>query len=268
MKPPVRRERAILRYVMWAWTVAALIMLYLPMVPPPIFSLSDKGVADALSHPSLAAYSDILTQPVLLQAIWTSLGVALVVGVVTPVLALLAAIAVRELNIPRVVLVLTLLPLFIPGVSMGLATAFLFERMGLEPSLLSICIVNVLWALPFAFLVVLTAMSSFDTVLLEAAWMLGSNRWHAFWDIEFPAIRSGVVGAATFSMIISFNETARTSLVQGIHNTVQTYIWATYKQIGLSPTLYALMTVLILITLLLVLAFWSVSDRRNELPAG
>ena len=151
---------------------------------------------------------------------------------------------------------------------MGLATAFLFERMGLEPSLLSICIVNVLWALPFAFLVVLTAMSSFDTVLLEAAWMLGSNRWHAFWDVEFPAIRSGVVGAATFSMIISFNETARTSLVQGIHNTVQTYIWATYKQIGLSPTLYALMTVLILVTLLLVLAFWSVSDRRSELPTG
>jgi len=111
-------------------------------------------------------------------------------------------------------------------------------------------------------------MSSFDTVLLEAAWMLGSNRWHAFWDVEFPSIRSGVVGAATFSMIISFNETARTSLVQGIHNTVQTYIWATYKQIGLSPTLYALMTMLILVTLLLVLAFWSVSDRRNELPTG
>jgi spermidine/putrescine transport system permease protein len=29
---------------------------------------------------------------------------------------------------------------------------------------------------------------------------------------------------------------------------VQTYIWSTYKQIGLSPTLYALMTLLILLT--------------------
>jgi spermidine/putrescine transport system permease protein len=256
------------RYAMWAWTVAALVLLYLPMLPPPIFSLGDKGVAQALSHPSLAAYADILDQSVLLQAIWNSLGVALVVGLATPALAVLAAMAVRELRIPRVVLLLTLLPLFIPGVSMGLATAFLFERMGLEPSLFSICIVNVLWALPFAFLVVLTAMSSFDTVQLEAAWMLGSNRWRAFWDIEFPSIRSGVVGAATFSMILSFNETVRTSLVQGANNTVQTYIWSTYKQVGLSATLYALMTALILVTLVLVFAFWSISGARTRSRAG
>jgi len=250
-------------FALWAWTAAVLVLLYLPMLPPPVFSLGDRGIAHALSNPSLAAYGEIWGQQLLLQAIWNSLGVALVVGIVTPVLAVLAAMAVRELRIPRLVMLLTLLPLFIPGVSMGLATAFLFERMGLEPSLLSICIVNVLWALPFAFLVVLTVMSTFDTVQLEAAWMLGSNRWRAFWDVEFPSIRPGVVGAATFSMILSFNETARTSLVQGANNTVQTYIWSTYKQIGLSPALYALMTLLILVTLVLVFAFWSVSGARS-----
>ncbi len=261
-------EGLVARYALWAWTVAALVLLYLPMLPPPVFSLSDKGVAHALSKPSLAAYGDIWRQPVLLQAIWNSLGVALVAGLVTPTLAVLAAMAVRELRTPRVVLLLTLLPLFIPGVSMGLATAFLFERMGLEPSMFSICIVNVMWALPFAFLVVLTVMSSFDTVQLEAAWMLGSNHWRAFWDVEFPSIRPGIVGASTFSMILSFNETARTSLVQGANNTVQTYIWSTYKQIGLSPTLYALMTVLILVTLVLVFAFWSAAGARSQSRAA
>ncbi len=247
---------------MWVWTGLALALLYLPMLPPPVFSLSDKGVADALSHPSLLAYGEIWKQPVLLQSIWNSLLVALVVGLVTPILGVLAAMAVRELRIPRLVLLLTLLPLFIPGVSMGLATAFLFERLGLEPSMLSICIVNVMWALPFAFLVILTVMSNFDTVLLQAAWMLGSNRWRAFWDIEFPLIAPGIAGAVTFSMILSFNETARTSLVQGVNNTVQTYIWSTYKQIGLSPTLYALMTLLILVTLVLVIGFWRFSDAQ------
>ena len=247
---------------MWVWTGLALALLYLPMLPPPVFSLSDKGVADALSHPSLLAYGEIWKQPVLLQSIWNSLLVALVVGLLTPILGVLAAMAVRELRIPRLVLLLTLLPLFIPGVSMGLATAFLFERLGLEPSMLSICIVNVMWALPFAFLVILTVMSNFDTVLLQAAWMLGSNRWQAFWDIEFPLIAPGIAGAVTFSMILSFNETARTSLVQGVNNTVQTYIWSTYKQIGLSPTLYALMTLLILVTLVLVIGFWRFSDAQ------
>jgi len=264
VKHPDDRKGHLLHGVMWTWTAGALVLLYLPMLPPPLFSLGDKGAAYVLRHPSLGAYGEIWNQPVLLQALANSVGVALVVGLVTPVLAVLSAMGVRELRIPRVVLLLTLLPLFIPGVSMGLGTAFLFERLGLAPSLISICIVNVLWALPFAFLIVLTAMSNFDTVQLEAAWMLGSNRWRAFWNVEFPAIRSGIVGAAAFSMILSFNETARTSLVQGINNTVQTYIWSTYKQVGLSPTLYALMTLLIIVTLVLVFAFWRVTDARDE----
>ncbi|MFC6643944.1 hypothetical protein [Sulfitobacter profundi] len=41
--------------------------------------------------------------------------------------------------------------------------------------------------------------------------------------------------------------------MQGRHNTLQTYLWAQYKQVGLSPTLYALMTLLILVTLLVML---------------
>ena len=126
-----------------------------------------------------------------------------------------------------------LLPLFIPGVSAGLATALFFREVGIPPSLLTIAIVQVVWALPFATLVILIAMSTFDPVYLEAASMSGANRLRGFLDIELPLIRPGILGAATFSLILSFNETIRTSVVQGGYNTVQTYIWATYKQIGL-----------------------------------
>jgi len=256
----------VIRLALWTWAGAALLLLYLPMVPPPLFSLGDRGIAQALREPSLAAYADIWSQSVLLGAMRNSLIVALVVGLVTPVLAVLAAMAVREWGIPRGVLLLMLLPLFIPGVSMGLATAFLFRYLAIEPSLVSVCLVNILWALPFAFLIVLTAMSSFDTVQLEAAYMLGSDRWRAFWDVEFPAIRSGATGASTFAMILSFNETSRTSLVQGPNNTVQTYIWATYKQVGLSPSLYALMTLLIVVTVILAFALWRASGANLHDP--
>jgi ABC-type spermidine/putrescine transport system permease subunit II len=82
--------------------------------------------------------------------------------------------------------------------------------------------------------------------------MSGAGRWRAFWDIEFPLIRPGLSAAATFALILSFNETIRTAIVQGPLNTVQTYIWSTYRQVGLSPTLYALMTLLIAITPVLI----------------
>ena len=58
----------------------------------------------------------------------------------------------------------------------------------MPPSLLTIVIVQVLWALPFATLIILTVMSAFDPVYLEAAYIAGAGKWRAFRDIEFPLI--------------------------------------------------------------------------------
>jgi len=233
----------------WCAIALVLVLLYLPLLPPILFSLSDDQAGGAFT---LRWFGEIGRNPVLVSALETTAVAGLIVGAVTPVLGLLAATAIRELGIPRLVLLLMLLPLFIPGVSMGLASAFLFRELEIAPSLFSIVVVQVVWALPFATVVILTVMSTFDPVYLEAAYMTGANRWRAFLDVELPATRPGLVGAASFSLILSCNETIRTSIVQGPLNTVQTYIWATYRQIGLSPALYALMSLLILLTLVLV----------------
>jgi spermidine/putrescine transport system permease protein len=156
-----------------------------------------------------------------------------------------------------------LLPLFIPGVSMGLASAFLFRLLDMPPSLLTMMIVQVVWALPFATLIILTVMATFDPVYLEAAYMSGASRWRAFRDIELPLIAPGITGAASFSVIISINETVRTSVVQGPWNTIPTYIWSTYKQVGLSPVLYALMSLVIVSTAALA-ALYLLLGRRAK----
>jgi len=239
--------------------------LYLPMVPPPLFSLNDAGPVAALHEPTLHWYAAIWKNGVLVGAVWTSVAAAVIVGLVASTLGLLAAMAVRELKMRRLVLLLILMPLFIPGVSMGLSSALFFRQSGISPSLFTISIVQVLWALPFATLIILTVMATFDPVYIEAAYMHGANRWQAFRDVELPLISPGIIGAATFAMILSFNETERTALVQGALNTVQTYIWSTFKQIGLSPSLYALMSLLILLTLAMVVLFMAAAFWRERL---
>jgi spermidine/putrescine transport system permease protein len=247
------KGRMIARMILWLVLAAVLAVLYLPLVPPFLFSIGAGAPVVAGEAWTLKWYVALASNPVLIAAASTSLAVALITAMAAPLLALLAAMAVRELRMPRTILLLVLLPLFIPGVSMGLATALFLRQLDLAPSLWSICLVHTLWALPFATLIILTAMAAFDPLYLEAAYTAGANRWRAFRDIEFPLIRPGVLGAATFSLILSFNETVRTSLVQGPLNTVQTYIWSTYLQVGLSPTLHALMSLLILLTVLLLI---------------
>jgi ABC-type spermidine/putrescine transport system permease subunit II len=259
--------RSLGQSALWLVLAAILFLLYLPLVPPFLFSVGAGGPTAAGEAWTLKWYGALAGNPVLVAAAGTSLAVAVVTAVAAPALALLAAMAVRELRMPRAVLMLVLLPLFIPGVSMGLATALFLRQLDLAPSLWSICLVHTLWALPFATLIILTTMAGFDPVYLEAAYTAGANRWRAFRDVEFPLIRPGVLGAATFSLILSFNETVRTALVQGPLNTVQTYIWSTYLQVGLSPTLHALMSLLILLTVLL-LVLSAVRRRTIQSSSG
>ena len=265
-------ESRIGRAAFWIFTMVVLVFLYAPLVPPLILSTTARyQFGQVTDEPAftLRWYVEMWSNPILVDSFQTSVIVAVIVGVVTPVLALLAAMAVRELKIRRLIIILMLLPLFVPGISMGIATAFFFREVGIPASLLSIVVIHVVWALPFAFLIVLTVMTTFDPVLLEAAHLTGANRWRAFLDIELPLIYPGVVGAAIFSMIISFNETVRTTMVQGPYNTVQTYIWSTFKQIGLTPTLFALMGLLIIVTfgLVLVLSVMGARQARREMRA-
>lgn len=239
-----------------------LLFLYAPLIPPVLRAFDSAGDQGLWANFAALPGNDRL-----LAATRISLLAGGLTALITPLLALAAAEAVKIWGIPRLVIVIVLIPLFIPGISMGVATALFFQLLGITPSLWTIVTVQVLWALPFAFLIILTVMANFDQTQLEAAYLCGANRLQAFFEIELPQIHPGILGAAVFSLILSFNETIRTAVVQGGNDTVQTYLWSQYQQVGLSPDLYALMTVLILVTLGLV-GTLALLDRRQRPDTG
>ncbi len=234
-----------------------LLVLYGPLVPP--FFLARSGPAGE------NAYTAIWSNPDLVAAAYNSVVLALVVALVTGPLALLAALAVRTFRWRRMLVLVMIMPLFVPAVSIGLAEALFFRMLGVSPSLLTMIVVQVIWALPFSFLIVLATMSTFDPVYLDAAYVHGARPLRAFRDIELPLIRPGVIGGAAFAAVLSLNETIRTSLVQGPFNTLQTYIWTNYLNVGISPSMYALMAILIMSTCALFLLLGAVLAFRGAL---
>jgi spermidine/putrescine transport system permease protein len=240
----------------WVFVLLVLAFLYAPLIPPAIhsFQATDAGL---FGH-----YRAILQEERLMRAVRTTLTVGALVAIITPVLAFFLVEAMRVWRAPKLLLSLVLIPLFVPGISMGLATALFFRVLGLQPSLPAIVAVQVIWALPFAFLIILTAMANFDAVYRDAAYMSGANRVQAFFEIELPQVHPGLLGAAIFSLILSFNETVRTSTVKGGTDTLQTYLWSQYQQVGLSPNMFALMTVLIAGTLVLLAILAVIEWRR------
>src|SRR5712664_4477645 len=128
------RRAAMARAWIWAGIALVVALLYLPLIPPLLFSVAPENASEGGA--TLRWYGEMWKSPLLTGAMATTLEVGIIVAAVTPILSLVAAMAIRELRVPRLVLLLMLLPLFVPGVSMGLASALFFRVLGIAPSLI------------------------------------------------------------------------------------------------------------------------------------
>ena len=95
----------------------------------------------------------------------------------------------------------------------------------LRLGLWSIFLGHLVWSLPFSLLLVLIIATRFDHRLLEAAQDLGATSWRRFWDIEFPILRPGIIGAGIFGFLLSFNELLRSIFLRGSETTMPIYNW-------------------------------------------
>ncbi len=230
-------------------TAITLIALYAPLWPTLRRAFIDPSGGEVSFDRFTALFSNML----IVDALWFSGLAALLAASIATGLALLAAYSVRHSGLRAVIAIIMVLPLLVPASVGGLSSAIVFELVEIGPPTMRIIIAHTVWATPFAYLIVASTMASFDRRYLDAAFLCGASRTRAFFDIELPLIWPGVFGGFLFALIVSFNETIRASYLQGNTNTVQTYIWSSYLQVGLSPQVYALMALIIASTVGLVI---------------
>jgi ABC-type spermidine/putrescine transport system permease subunit II len=166
--------------------------------------------------------------------------------------------SITRMRRPGGVILLTLLPLFVPGLTTG-AALFIFLRTILELKLgiWSIFLGQLVWALPFCMLLILVIASRFDLRLLEAAEDLGASPWRRFWDIEMPILRPGIFGAGIFGFLLSFNELPRSLFLRGLETTLPIYNWAmAASQQSQVPIIFSLTTIILAVTLPVMGAFF------------
>jgi ABC-type spermidine/putrescine transport system permease subunit II len=230
---------------------AALGMIYLPLLWLAVMSFSQNPLA-SISYPlTLRNYRSLAEQPGWEKPLLTSFLLSLLVAIVCMIIAPMVGRAVTRMRQPGGVLLLTLLPLFVPGLTMG-AALFIFLRIILQTKLglWSIFVAELIWSFPFALLLVLVTASRFDLRLLEAAEDLGASPWRRFWDIEMPILRPGIFGAGVFGFLLSFNELLRSLFLRGNATTMPIYNWAmAASQQSQVPIIFSLSTIILSITL-------------------
>lgn len=242
-------------------------LTYAPMLWLGVMSVSADPLGGVPGPFTLEWYDRLFTDRRWLGPLLASLGFGAMVGLACAASGLLVARSLPQLRARGALLLAFLAPLFIPGVLLG-AGLFLYLRvfLGLRLGLWSVFLAHFAWAYPFALLALLVTTTRFDIRLNDAAADLGAGPWRRFRDIEFPLIMPGVVSAALFGFLLSFNELARTILLRGTVTTLPLFEWAQATSHSSNvPLIFALATLVLLASLVLIgISFWLLFGRNAE----
>lgn len=256
-----------LRLAIWLMTAIGLAMIYLPplYLVGVSFNPALQPALPALNDLSLTWYAALAKERNLIAALRESLMIAGVTAVLATLLALLSALAYMELGKWRSRwFMFVLMPMFIPGVIQGLALSVIFGRVGIKPFWGTVVAGHLLWALPFAFTVILTSFSAVRRSYLLAATDLGASWWRQLVDVILPLIRPGLIAAFIFAFLLSLNEFNRAFYLVGRQNTLPLAMFGKMNS-GASPTIYALSGSILLASILAV-SFVLVMALRKGAP--
>lgn len=203
----------------------------------------------------------------------TSLYLGLVVGALVAGLALSMSMAFRRrFRFDGALFYLVLLALMTPGFLLSLGSSLWWQTLGistatLPPGVFPLAAVgtNVVWGLPFGFLIMVAVWNRYDVHVEEASRDLGASSGRTFREVTLPLIWTGLFGAFLFGFLLSWNEYDRTALViTSGQLTLPIQIFALTTGSVIRPNLYALGTATTLLVFLLIALLLAVAWFRGR----
>ncbi len=275
------------RWTSWAlriYFVVFLIFLFAPMIVMAI--LSFQGPKGQLTFPMQgfgtywfrALFDSSLSgsqAEAIKSSALTSLYLAIVVGAIAAVLSLSLSMAFRRrFRGSGVLFYLILVALMTPGFLLSLGSSLFWQTLGITPGLYdppSVVGANVIWGLPFGFLIMVAVWNRYDRRVEEASRDLGASSLRTFREVTLPLIWTGMFGAFLFGFTLSWNEYDRTALlISSGQLTLPIQIFALTTGSVIRPDLYALGTATTGLTFLVVaiiLVIATIRLKRRRAPS-
>ena len=227
-------QRPLQAALVWTMLILAVIFIALPVLSLLVRSLYDsQGQWVGWSN-----FASWLATPSLQEAAWRSLRLAALSASITVAIAFGYAYALAMSTMPgkSVLRLLALLPLLAPSLLMAISLVYLFGNQGLLKDWLpgsiygeqGIVTGSALWTFPHALLIMLTALSTLDGRLLEAARTLGASPWRVFLTVVVPGARYSILMAWVVVFVLVITDFGVPKVIGGQANVLSTDL---YKQV-------------------------------------
>ena len=256
------------------WLAMVFLFLYLPLFFMVVFSFNSTRQDARFTGFSLRWYEALMQDSKIVDGFWLSLKVATVTGLLSAVLATLAAfVLVRyrrfvgrtifsgmvnaPLVMPEVVIGLSLLLLMV-----GAQNFFGWPQRGL----LTIILGHTLLGMAYGMVVIQSRLLEVNRATEEAAMDLGARPHQVFFLVTLPHIFQAILAAFLLAFTLSFDDVVIAEFLSGPGvNTLPQVIFG-YARRGINPTIYAAATLLIVTVTIAIVAYsvWVARQTRRR----
>jgi ABC-type Fe3+ transport system, permease component len=228
----------------------------------------------------LANYAAYFTTPGLATSFYHTLNVGVTVSVAVVVIAYALAFCFTHTRVFGLgaCRYLALLPLYVPSIFFPIGMIYLFGRNGLFSQVLGIDNIygwggivfgEIVFTLPHATLLLVTAMRGIDKNLYLAARTLGASPWRRFFSITVPQTRVGLLRAFLVSFILVITDFGIPKVLGGDYSMLATELYM--QIIGMQDlTMGSAIGVVMLIPSVLAFALdvWLTRSDSGQASAG
>jgi iron(III) transport system permease protein len=216
---PVRQQ------VHWSERIAHVVLVWvalalLAFLAAPLATILEQSLQDAQGRfAGLANFIAYAKTPALLQSLWNSVWVSVVVTLITIPTAFGFAYALTRsrMRFKALARTITLVPLLAPSLLAAISLIYWFGNQGLLKAWLvrvgieqiygapGIVLAEVFSTFPHALMILITALAAADARLYEAADSMGTSAARKFFTITLPGAKYGLISAAlvTFTLVVT-----------------------------------------------------------------
>lgn len=240
---------------------------------PEMMALDPKGY-------SLKHYRDFFTNDAWLVPLKNSLIIAPFATLISVSLGTLAAIGLSQSHVPfrRAIMAIMISPMIVPLIISATGMFFFYSQMGLwledtfgmSKSLtgyIKVILAHAALGIPFVIITVTATLVGFDKSLTRAAANMGAGPTTTFFRVQMPLILPGVISGGLFAFITSFDEVVVVLFVGAAAQKTLPWQMFTGLREQISPTILAVATILVLLSILLLTTL-ELLRRRSERLRG
>jgi len=218
---------------------------------------------------SLKHYRDFFTNNDWQQALRNSVMIAPVATLLSVSFGTLAAIGLSSEHVPfrRPIMAILISPMIVPLIISAAGMYFFYSRIGLQGTYFGVVLAHAALGIPFVIITVTATLVGFDRSLTRAAANMGADPVTTFFRVQMPLILPGVISGGLFAFITSFDEVVVVLFVGSAGQKTLPWQMFTGLREQISPTILAVATILVAISICL-LTVVELLRRRSERLRG